>query len=105
MIDLHISTVDEARIAIELMLKFIEMHAPAIEEKGAPIEALDLTVRAENCLKAENILTIEQLIKLSANSLLRIPNLGRRSRDEIRDRLKVRGLYLMGEKPVIQEAA
>lgn len=62
--------------------------------KTTPIEALNLTMRTEHALKADNIFTVERLMQLPANTLLKIPNLGRKSLDEIRDSLRVMNLEL-----------
>ena len=62
--------------------------------KTTPIEVLNLTMRTEHALKADNIFTVERLMQLPANTLLKIPNLGRRSLDEIRDSLRVMNLDL-----------
>jgi DNA-directed RNA polymerase alpha subunit len=51
------------------------------------IDELELTVRSENCLRAENILTIGQLVTKTENDLLKTPNLGRKSLKEIKDEL------------------
>ena len=49
-----------------------------------PIDELDLTVRSVNCLKAENIKYVGDLIRRSEMDLLRTPNLGKKSLDEIK---------------------
>ena len=59
-----------------------------------PVAELDLTVRSLNCLKAENIVTIGDLLKKSEKDLLRTPNLGRKSLIEIRSVLDAMGLEL-----------
>lgn len=59
-----------------------------------PISDLDLTVRSENCLKAENISLIGDLIQRSETDLLKTPNLGRKSLNEIKEVLAARGLTL-----------
>lgn len=53
-----------------------------------------LTKRSENCLKAEGIFTITQLRNYTANSLLKIPNLGRKSQKEIIEQLAGLGYKL-----------
>lgn len=62
--------------------------------KTTPIEVLNLTIRTEHALKADNIFTVERLMQLPCNTLLKIPNLGRKSLDEIRDSLRVMNLEL-----------
>lgn len=52
----------------------------------------ELSVRTANCLKNENIESVEQLINLTEWQLLGIPNFGRRSLDELRQKLAVIGL-------------
>ena len=59
-----------------------------------PVEDLELTVRAANCLKAENINTIADLVQRSESDLLKTPNLGKKSLTEIKNVLAARGLYL-----------
>ena len=59
-----------------------------------PIDELELTVRSANCLKAENIYYIGDLIQRSETELLKTPNLGRKSLNEIKDVLAARGLTL-----------
>jgi DNA-directed RNA polymerase subunit alpha len=50
-----------------------------------PVDELELTVRSANCLKAENIYYIGDLIQRSENELLKTPNLGRKSLNEIKE--------------------
>lgn len=58
------------------------------------IDDLDLTVRAANCLKTENIYYIGELVQRSENSLLKTPNLGRKSLTEIKSMLAAYDLHL-----------
>ena len=51
------------------------------------IDDLELTVRSHNCLSAENIKTIGQLVTKTENDLLKTPNLGRKSLKEIKEEL------------------
>ena len=59
-----------------------------------PVDDLELTVRAANCLKAENIYYIGDLVQRSENDLLKTPNLGKKSLMEIKSVLSQRGLSL-----------
>ena len=59
-----------------------------------PVDDLELTVRSANCLKAENIYYIGDLIQRTENELLKTPNLGRKSLNEIKEVLGTHGLTL-----------
>jgi len=59
-----------------------------------PVDELELTVRSANCLKAENIYYIGDLIQRTETELLKTPNLGRKSLNEIKEVLASRGLSL-----------
>ena len=59
-----------------------------------PVDDLELTVRSANCLKAENIYYIGDLIQRTETELLKTPNLGRKSLNEIKEVLASRGLTL-----------
>ncbi|MDR2128660.1 MAG: DNA-directed RNA polymerase subunit alpha [Burkholderiaceae bacterium] len=59
-----------------------------------PVDDLELTVRSANCLKAENIYYVGDLIQRTENELLKTPNLGRKSLNEIKEALAARGLTL-----------
>ena len=94
-----------ARILVEQLSVFADLKGmPAqIEEKKAtqidpvllrPVDDLELTVRSANCLKAENIYYIGDLIQRTETELLKSPNLGRKSLNEIKEVLASRGLTL-----------
>ncbi|APZ44061.1 DNA-directed RNA polymerase subunit alpha [Acidihalobacter ferrooxydans] len=59
-----------------------------------PVDELELTVRSANCLKAENIFHIGDLIQKTEVELLKTPNLGKKSLTEIKDVLAQHGLSL-----------
>ncbi len=59
-----------------------------------PVDELELTVRSANCLKAENIYYIGDLVQRTETELLKTPNLGRKSLNEIKEVLASRGLTL-----------
>jgi DNA-directed RNA polymerase subunit alpha len=94
-----------ARILVEQLTVFADLKGlpTQIEEKKAtqidpillrPVDDLELTVRSANCLKAENIYYIGDLIQRSETELLKTPNLGRKSLNEIKEVLATRGLTL-----------
>ena len=69
--------------------------APAIDPiLLRPVDDLELTVRSANCLKAENIYYIGDLIQRTETELLKTLNLGRKSLNEIKEVLASRGLTL-----------
>lgn len=59
-----------------------------------PVDDLELTVRSANCLKAENIYYIGDLVQRSEMELLKTPNLGKKSLTEIKDVLASKDLEL-----------
>lgn len=59
-----------------------------------PVDDLELTVRSANCLKAESIFFIGDLVQRSENDLLKTPNLGKKSLTEIKNVLSAHGLAL-----------
>jgi DNA-directed RNA polymerase subunit alpha len=97
-----------ARILVEQLSVFaaLEGGAEPMTEMGSarapqidpilmrPVDDLELTVRSANCLKAENIYYIGDLIQRTENELLKTPNLGRKSLNEIKEVLASRGLTL-----------
>ncbi len=75
----------------------VEPEEPEIEVDPVllcPIDELELTVRSANCLKAESILYIGDLVQRTEVELLKTPNLGKKSLTEIKDVLASRDLSL-----------
>lgn len=66
---------------------------PAISSRlyEVPIEELDLSVRAYNCLKRAGITKVGQVLEMTEEDLLSVRNFGRKSLDELRERLSARG--------------
>ncbi len=94
-----------ATILQEQLSSFVELELVK-EEEALPtssdfdpqlliaVDELELTVRSANCLKAEQIYYIGDLIQQSEQDLLRTPNLGRKSLSEIKEALTDKGLDL-----------
>lgn len=98
-----------SRILIEQLAVFARLDSEDLEALNSPaqrgaqqfdpnllrsVDELDLTVRSANCLKAENIYYIGDLIQRTENELLKTPNLGRKSLNEIKEVLAKHGLTL-----------
>jgi DNA-directed RNA polymerase subunit alpha len=90
--------VDQLSVFAELKGTPTEIETPRSPQVDPillrPVDDLELTVRSANCLKAENIYYIGDLIQRSENELLKTPNLGRKSLNEIKDVLASKGLTL-----------
>ncbi|MHA1151218.1 MAG: DNA-directed RNA polymerase subunit alpha C-terminal domain-containing protein, partial [Alphaproteobacteria bacterium] len=63
------------------------------------VDELELSVRSANCLKNDNIVYIGDLVQKSEAEMLRTPNFGRKSLNEIKEVLSVMGLHLGMEIP------
>ena len=99
-----------AKILVEQLIVFTQLEHEGLVELGGglrepegpepapilmrPVDELELTVRSANCLKAENIYYIGDLVQRSETELLKTPNLGRKSLNEIKEVLASRGLTL-----------
>ncbi|HEY8243240.1 MAG TPA: DNA-directed RNA polymerase subunit alpha C-terminal domain-containing protein, partial [Casimicrobiaceae bacterium] len=94
-----------ARVLVDQLSVFADLQGtgtPAAERMSPqvdpillrPVDDLELTVRSANCLKAENIYYIGDLIQRTETELLKTPNLGRKSLNEIKEVLASRGLSL-----------
>lgn len=94
-----------ARILRDQLSVFVDLQAEAAEAEKAgpaelspilfrPIDDLELTVRSANCLKAENVYYIGDLVQRQEADLLKTPNLGKKSLTEIRDALRAHNLDL-----------
>ena len=99
-----------AKILVEQLIVFTQLEGAGAVDLGEftrsaegpeppaillrPVDELELTVRSANCLKAENIYYIGDLIQRTETELLKTPNLGRKSLNEIKEVLASRGLTL-----------
>ena len=63
-----------------------------------PIEELDLSVRSFNCLKRAGINTVNDLIEKSEEEMMKVRNLGKKSFDEVREKLSTLGFQMMREE-------
>jgi DNA-directed RNA polymerase subunit alpha len=105
-VDPEESVREAARILRNQLSVFVDLEAEEAEEAAAkhepeidpiltrPVDDLELTVRSANCLKAESIYYIGDLIQRTEVELLKTPNLGKKSLTEIKDVLASRGLSL-----------
>ncbi|MFZ5503298.1 MAG: DNA-directed RNA polymerase subunit alpha [Pseudomonadota bacterium] len=94
-----------ARILVDQFSVFAALESTEPEEEAVqapqvdpillrPVDDLELTPRSSNCLKAQNIHYIGDLIQYTENDLLRTPNLGRKSLNEIKQVLAEHNLSL-----------
>ena len=81
---------------MEVMLERKENEKEKLLETS--IDDLSLTVRSYNCLKRANILTIEDLINKTEAEMLKVRNLGKKSFDEIKQKLLDRDLTFKREE-------
>jgi len=101
-----------ARILQDQLAIFINFDEPQkpVEERAHPelsfnaallkkVDELELSVRSANCLKNDNIVYIGDLIQKSEAEMLRTPNFGRKSLNEIKEVLATMGLHLGMEVP------
>ncbi len=89
---------------LQPFINFEEPRAEIVEEEAdnlpfnrnllRKVDELELSVRSANCLKNDNIVYIGDLVQKSENEMLRTPNFGRKSLNEIKEVLKVMNLEL-----------
>jgi DNA-directed RNA polymerase subunit alpha len=96
-----------ARILRDQLAVFVDLESEATSVSTAsagrselspilfrPIDDLELTVRSANCLKAESVYYIGDLVQRSETELMKTPNLGKKSLNEIKEALKAHDLDL-----------
>jgi len=101
-----------ARILVDQLGTFIGFEEPTEAKKDEPkpelafnpallkkVDELELSVRSANCLKNDNIVYIGDLIQKTESEMLRTPNFGRKSLNEIKEVLANMGLHLGMEVP------
>ncbi|WP_461516760.1 DNA-directed RNA polymerase subunit alpha [Porticoccus sp.] len=94
------ATILQQQLAVFVDLESESLSEPVEKEEEVdpillrPVDDLELTVRSANCLKAESIYYIGDLIQRTEVELLKTPNLGKKSLTEIKDVLASRGLSL-----------
>jgi len=94
------ATILHEQVSMFVLLETTDLAEYKTEDEGIDplllrsVDDLELTVRSANCLKAENIYFIGDLIQRTEVELLKTPNLGKKSLTEIKDILANRGLSL-----------
>ncbi len=96
-----------SRILQDQLQVFVNFDEPEVEEHKdeseelpfnknllKKVDELELSVRSANCLKNDNIVYIGDLVKKSESDMLRTPNFGRKSLNEIKEVLATMGLHL-----------
>lgn len=84
-------------IADETRLMISKSEDPSVKILETSIDDLDFSVRAYNCLKRANILTLKDLVDKSENEMMKIRNLGKKSLKEVMDKVKDMGLNFRDE--------
>lgn len=94
-----------ARVLRDQLAVFVDLQGEVVSEQSSaaenlnpmlmrPVDDLELGVRATNCLKAENIYLVGDLVQQTESELMKTPNLGKKSLNEIREALKQHDLDL-----------
>ena len=96
---------DHIGLFVELVENMAEMEILVSREEnkqtkvlGVTIEDMDLSVRSYNCLKRAGISTVEDLTKKSESDLAKVKNLGKRSLEEVQEKLQSYGLSLRNDE-------
>ena len=93
-LDIFVNLTDEAKNA-EIMVEKEETHKEKMLEMT--IEELDLSVRSYNCLKRAGINTVQELTNKTEADMMKVRNLGRKSLEEVKNKLADLGLGLRKE--------
>lgn len=84
-------------ISLPTQVEPVKVEEAVDQRKLLSIEELELSVRAYNCLKRANINSLGELLSLSYNELMNIKNFGKKSADEVLERLHAMGMHLSDE--------
>jgi len=93
---------------LTVFIDFTQVAVVAVEDNSSemleellvqPIEHLDLSVRSMNCLKSDDVFRVGDLVQRSEQEMLRTPNFGRKSLNEIKEVLENMGLELGMDLP------
>jgi DNA-directed RNA polymerase subunit alpha len=108
---------DAAKILDRYLILFFDFQHQEEELAGAPeaesaasrqlqtrIEDLDFSVRTMNCLRREGVATVGELVKRTESDLMAIRNFGRKSLQEVKDRVATMGLELSSERAETEES-
>ena len=96
----HAATILQHQLAVFVDLESVGDQVPEVKDDSIdplllrPVDDLELTVRSANCLKAERVYLIGELVQKTEVELLKLPNLGKKSLCEIKDVLMSNGLSL-----------
>ena len=88
---------DRTRATEEYPVEGLAAALPGGGMDDVLIEELELGVRSYNCLKREGIQTVGDLVSKTEAELLNVPNFGKKSIDEVQEKLSERGLSLRGD--------
>jgi len=100
--------INEAALILEVFVDFSAVTVVDVEDTSTeeleellvqPIEHLDLSVRSMNCLKSDDVFRVGDLVQRSEQEMLRTPNFGRKSLNEIKEVLEHMGLELGMDLP------
>ena len=90
-LSLFIGLVEDAP-GIEIISQKEDLKSDALLERS--IDDLDLSVRSYNCLKRAGINTVDELVRMSEEDMMKVRNLGRKSLEEVQQKLMEFGLHL-----------
>ena len=93
-ITIDLENMDDVTLGLALLNSINDSNKPEPESMDDTVSSLCLTARSDSCLKFAKIKTIEELTACNNSDLLKIPNFGKKSLEEIKHQLSHRGLRL-----------